>query len=652
MASMTKYLLGEFELDPGSYSLVRDSVPVAISRKRFEVLLHLVEQRHRVVTRRELVERFWDGHEVYEENLTKCISEVRRALDDQHKPHRFVETLPAVGYRYIGPLEERARPQHAPAPVAQPQPVATKPETETFIEEEAVAVQAKTAVTPAPLQPRPSGGTHRARWAAILSLAVLITLFAGALIFYPNRLNSSDVDPRAIRSLAILPFTPLGDQNRDEFLELGMADALITKLSSIRQVAVMPMGSVRKYTKLIQDPIAAGNELKVESVLEGSIQRLPDRVRVTVRLLRVADGAAIWAETFDDSIADIFALQDSISEKVAIALAVRLSLPEKVRITRRYTENREAYQFYQMGRYFWNKRTQDGVKKGIEFFELAIKEDSNYALAYAGLADSYVVANFSLLPPREVFPKAKQAALKALEIDGTLAEPHAALAFATMVYDRDWLTAEREFRRALDLNPYYGEAHEWYALSLAATGRIQEAKTEAELAKQTDPTSLAISVGAAWVSFLARDYDKTIAQCDQVIEMEPSFGLAYFYRGLAYEQKHMFEKAIADLETAKPSQTRPTVLGALGHAYAKAGNHTKARKMLRDLEELSQKGYFPGYQTALIHIGLGENDEAFALIEKSYKERYPAMIHVNVEPRLDPIRSDPRFKALVQRIGL
>lgn len=655
MASTTKYLLGEFDLEPDSHSLVRDSAPVPISRKRFQVLLYLIEQRHRVVTRRELLERFWDGQEVYEENLTKCVSEIRKALDDQQKPHRFIETLPAVGYRYTGTVEEQVLTHgtttaavetiDAPDITGRGQPsddLAPSHRDETFV--------------PDQRRPELHSGYRRsfARAAVIISLLAIVALAGAAVVLYPDRMNSAAaaIDSGAIHSLAILPFKPISEQNRDEFLELGMADALITKLGNIRQVTVTPTGSVRKYTNLTQDPIAAGNELKVESVLEGSIQRLSDRIRVNVRLVKVADGSSLWAETFDEKFADIFTLQDSISEKVASALAVRLSTPERERITKRYTESSEAYQLYQKGRYFWNKRTQEGLKKGIDFFEQAIRKDPNYALAYAGLADSYLVANFNLLPPHEVFPKAKQAALKAVEIDGALAEPRAALAFTTMVYDRDWPAAEREFRRALDLNPNYGMAHQWYALSLAAIGRLDEAVAEAKKAQQADPISLAINANAGWVSFLARDYDQTIEHCNKVIEMDPGFGLAYYYRGLAYEQKGLFDKAIADLETAKGSQARPTVLGALGHAYAVAGNKTKAHAMLRELEELSRTRYFPGFQIALIYIGLGEKAEAFALIEKSYSERYPALIHFNVEPRLDPIRTDPRFKSLVQRIGL
>jgi TolB-like protein/DNA-binding winged helix-turn-helix (wHTH) protein/Tfp pilus assembly protein PilF len=633
MASTKKYALGEYELEPDSFSLTHELTPVPISRKRFQILLYLIEERHRVVTRQELVARFWEGQEVYEENLTKTISEIRRALDDQQKPHRCIETLPAIGYRYIGPVEELEITE-AVSPIHAELSAASKNPAE------------------APVALRSGAGRLRAQAIVIISLFAIVALSA-AVIVYPYRMNSrAAADSTEIRSLAILPFKPISEQSRNEFLELGMADALITKLSNIREVVVAPTSAVRKYTSLTQDPIAVGRELKVQSVVEGSVQKLGDHIRVTVRLVRVSDGLSLWAETFDEKFADIFGLEDSISEKVASALVVRLNKPEMERITKRYTESSEAYQLYQKGRYFWNKRNEEGLKRGIEFFEQAISKDPNYALAYAGIADSYLVANFNLLPPKDVFPKAKEAALKALEIDGTLAEPRAALAFTTMVYDRNWTAAEREFHRALELNPNYGQAHQWYALSLAATGRMDEAVAEAERAQQVEPVSLAISAAAGWVSFLARDYDRTIEQCTKGIEMDPTFGLAYFYRGLAYEQKGKLDKAISDLETAKASQARPTILAALAHAYAMAGDRTRAEAMLRDLEELSRKRYFPGYQLALIYVGLGKRDEAFALLERSYRERYPALIHINVEPRLDPIRSDPRFANLVQRVGL
>jgi TolB-like protein/DNA-binding winged helix-turn-helix (wHTH) protein/Flp pilus assembly protein TadD len=633
MTDIRKYSLGDFDLDPGNYSLVRDSLSVPISRKRFHVLLYLIEQRHRVVTRQELVERFWDGHEVYEENLTKCISEVRKALDDQQKPHRFIETVPAIGYRYIGPLEER-------------------PATPEFSGVESEAVVPLPILEEQAPPPVPPVSKMRTRAAVAVLVAATAVLAATAAILYTRiPLRAAADNPAAIHSLAILPFKPISEQHRDEFLELGMADALITKLSNIRQVAVASTGSVRKYIDLTQDPIAAGKELRVESVLEGSIQRLHDRIRVTARLLKVSDGSCLWAETFDEEFADIFTLQDAISEKVAGLLVVHLTTSERERITRRYTENREAWELYQKGRYFWNKRTEDGLKKSIGFFEEAIRQDPNYALAYAGLADSYLV-QFTFLPPKDVYPKAKHAAFKALQIDDALAEPHAALAFATMIFDWDWKQSEREFQRTFELNPNDGLARQRYAVSLAAVGRMNEAISEAKRAQDAEPLSLSLIANTCWVSFLARDYGEAIEQCNKSIEMDPSFAPAYIYRAMAYEQKGMFDKAIADLETARGLKPGPALFGALGHAYGMSGNETKAQMVLVELEELSGKRYFPAYQMALVHVALGQNDEALALLEKAYEDRYPWLILLNVEPRLDPIRSDPRFADFVDRIGL
>jgi TolB-like protein/DNA-binding winged helix-turn-helix (wHTH) protein/Tfp pilus assembly protein PilF len=650
MVTTLKYRLGEYELDPSAYSLSRASTPVPVGRKRFEVLLYLVRERHRVVTRNELVERFWDGLEVYEENLTKCISELRKALDDQHKPHHCIETIPAVGYRYIGAVEERLpapesfTTDNETADVLVIPEVAQKSSAEpAVIEAETVLVGSRSEMTFA-VRPRPI--------VFVLALfAAFMALAAVAVFVYSFKRPSNTATAWGIQSLAILPFKPISEQNRDEFLELGMADALITKLSTTTQMSVVPTGLVRKYASLTQDPIAAGKELKVDSVLEGSVQKLQQRIRVNVRLVRVADRSFLWAETFDEQFADIFSLQDSISERVVQALAVHLSTPEKQRILKRDTDNVEAYQLYQKGRYFWNKRTEDGLVKSIGFLEQATKADPQYATAYAGLADAYISANnFSLLPRKEVDAKAKYAARKAIEIDNNLAEAHAALAFSTMLFDWDWTNSEMEFRKAINLSPNYGPAHQWYAVSLVSARRFDEAIAEANEAQHVDPLSLFINAGVGWISFLVRDYDRTIAECTKTLEMEPGFAPAHLYRGMAYEQKGMFEKAIADLESASDSDGGASFSGALGHAYAVAGKKAEARMLLRDLKE--SKHYFPPYQLALIHVGLGEKEEALNLLEKSYEERYPWLMHLAVEPRLDPLRSEPRFKTLINRIGL
>ena len=632
------YVLGEFALIPDTYSLLRGDVPVPISRKRFDVLLYLVEQRHRAVTRQELIERFWDGHEVYEENVTKCISELRKALDDQQKPYRLIETLPTLGYRYIGNVEGQQMPAEAPAPRVS----GLEPVEQPLLPEVPVPVVGRSSWQPT---------AQRIAMTLLLVVAVVTTTVA---IMNPGRLRSlvfADASQN-IRSLAILPFKPVSEQNRDEFLELGMADALITKLGNLRQVIVLPTAAVRKYASLTQDPIAAGNELKVDSVLDGSVQKLDQRIRVTVRLIKIQDGSSLWAETFDEDFTDIFSVQDSISQRVVGALSVRLSTPEKEQIAKRFTENGEAYQLYQKGRYFWNKRTPEGLLKSVEFLEEAVKKDPNYALAYAGLADSYIAAtNFNVVPATELYPKAKDAALRALKIDNTLAEAHAALAFSRLLFDWDWQASEADFRRAIEFSPNYGQARQWYAVSLVSAGRFAEAMAEAEKAKQVEPLSLPINAGMGWVSFLSRNYDRTIDECTKTLEMDSTFGPAYVYRGLAYEQKGMLDKAIADFETAGKLQERPSIFGALGHAYALSGQREKALKLLRDAKDSTNR-YFPAYHRALIHVGLGQNDEAIRLLEQAVYERYPWLIHLNAEPRLDPLRGDPRFQNLVKKVGL
>jgi TolB-like protein/DNA-binding winged helix-turn-helix (wHTH) protein/Tfp pilus assembly protein PilF len=650
-----KYHLGEYELDPRAYALSRGSTPAPVSRKPFEVLLYLVKERHRVVTRHELVEQFWEGHEVYEENLTKCISELRKALGDQQKPHRHIETLPAVGYRYIGVVEELAPPRESFTIHNETADAATLSASERAQDSPADAAVLEAEHVPAGFRSHMTS-TARPRPSALIVTLLLAFIAAGAVALsvysFRGASKMAPPSPGAIHSLAILPFELISEHSRDEFLELGMADALITKLSNLVQVSVLSTGSVRKYAGLTQDPIAAGKELKVDSVLEGTVQKQNERIRVTVRLLRVSDRSFLWGETFDEQFADIFSLQDSISERVAQALAVRLNSPEKERITKGYTDNGEAYQLYQAGRYSWNKRTEDGLLKSIGFMEQATLANPQYATAYAGLADAYIAAsNFNLLSPEEVYPKAKSAARKAIQIDNSLGEAHAALAFSTMLFDWNWADSEREFRKAVDLSPKYGPAHQWYAVGLASAGRFDEAIAEASKAQHADPLSLFINAGIGWVSYLVRDYDRTILECTKTLEMEPGFAPAHVYRGMAYEQKGMFDKAIADLEAARDSQERPSFSGALGHAYAVAGKKAEARMLLRDLKESSAKHYFPPYYLALIYVGLGEREEALNLLERAYEERYPWLIHLNVDPRLDPLRSEPRFKNLVSRIG-
>jgi tetratricopeptide (TPR) repeat protein len=431
-----------------------------------------------------------------------------------------------------------------------------------------------------------------------------------------------------------------------------MADALITRLSTVRQLVVRPSSSIFKYTAADQDPLEAGRQQIVDAVLDGKIQQAGDRVRVTVQLIRVKDGQQLWAEKFDEKFTDIFALQDAISERVAAALALQLTGTEQDRLTKRYTEDTQAYELYLKGRYFWNKRTSESLQKGIDYFNQAIQKDSRYALAYAGLADSYIIlGNFGLVPPKDAYPKAKIAAEEALKLDSDLVEAQVSLAFVKALFERDWPGAEAGFRRAIELNSNYGPAHQWYGVCLAGAGRLDEAVTELKRAQQVDPLSLTISSVVGWMFYLARDYDKAIAQEKIALEMDPNFALAHRYLGLAYEQKGMYAEAISEFQKARAlSASRPSDSSSLAHAYALAGRTAEAQQILHKAKE--RDVYFPAYDIALIHVGLGQKDPAFEWLDQAVEERSPWLIHLTVDPRFDPLRSDRRFKNLIQQIGL
>ena len=647
-----KYLLGDHELDAGSHSLARGDSPIPLSRKRFQVLLCLVEERDRLVTRQELLERFWDGHEVYEENLTKCISEIRKALGDQ-KPHRFIETIPAVGYRYIGSCAEIAR---------QPEPSVFAVEKtrglRVVVEEEGEQSNGYASARPL-LSPAVAKRVSKTTWiVSALSISVLITVIASAVATHrftsragiaPSLTNHSP-----IRSLAVLPFKPINSQNRDEYLELGMADTLIAKLSNVKQLIVRPTSAIRKYTTIDQDPVAAGREQGVDAVLDASIQELGDRVSVTVRLLRVADGSTLWSFRCEDACADVFAAQDAISEQIAQAIKASLSDDEKRLLAKHYTDNKDAYQEYLKGRYYWNKKTAEEIKKAIYYFQSAIDKDPTYALAYAGLSDAYHAQHIYDLPhaPRAI-PRARAAALKALEIDDTLAAAHASLAPLKWIYDWDFGGGETEFKRAIELDPNYSTAHHWYALCLSNIGRHEEAIPEIKRAAELDPLSPMISTDVGLVLSYARKYDEAIAQFHETLEMTPDFFEAHHLLGQTLIFKGMFAEALSEYQ--KLADTGVSILGIegeIGYAYAKAGKTDEALEILRELKEQvkSDEGLLMA-ERAFVYTGLGNKDEAFKLLNKLADRHDNWLRLLNTYPLLDDLHSDPRFTELTRRVG-
>jgi DNA-binding winged helix-turn-helix (wHTH) protein/TolB-like protein/Tfp pilus assembly protein PilF len=462
-----------------------------------------------------------------------------------------------------------------------------------------------------------------------------------------------DGGKRALTSIAVLPFSLIGGGSGDEYLKLGMADALITRLGNIHKIVLRPTSAVRKYVSHEQDSIMLGQKLGVDVVLEGAIRRRGRYVRITVQLVSVSGGTTLWAGRFDEKFTDIFAVEDSISEQVAEALILKLTSDEKRRLTRRYTEDVEAYQAYLKGRYFWNKRTEEGMRKGVECFRQAIETDPLYALAYAGLADSYnLLGIYSGSAPRETFPKAKAAAVKALEIDDALAEAHTSLAFVLQYFDWDWARAEREYRRALELNPDYATAHHWYANYLITMGRHAEAMEEMRLAQRLDPLSTIIEGNIGNHLYYTRRYDRAMEHFRKMLEMEPDFYGTHTNLGGVYEQKGMYGEAISEFEKALALDDNLPTRAWLGHAYALAGMTAAAHEVIGDLEERAQSRYISPYDIAVIYVGLGDVGRAFAWLEKAYQDRSDSLVWLAVDPRLDGIRGDPRLTDLMERVGL
>jgi serine/threonine-protein kinase len=457
-------------------------------------------------------------------------------------------------------------------------------------------------------------------------------------------------------SIAVLPFTNLSADPEQEYFCDGMAEEIINALTHMEGLRVVARTSAFSFRGKEMDIREIGRKLNVETLLEGSVRKAGNRVRITAQLVDVADGYHLWSEKYDRDMEDIFAIQDEISLAIVDKLKVRLLGGEKENLVKRYTDNIEAYNLYLKGRYFWSKRTEQGLKKGIEYFKRATKKDAHYALAYAGLADSYsLLCSYHILSPEESIPRAETAAKRAMEIDDSLAEAYEALAHVRILYDWNWSESEQEFKRAIQVNPGFATAHQRYSLLLTVTGQLDEAIVQIKQAQELDPLSLIINTDVALIFYIARQYDRAIEQSRNVIEMDLNFGVAHFVLGLAYEQKKSYKDAIEELQQGISASGGITVMtGALGHTYAVSGNRDKALTVLNELKELSKRRYVSPYSIAIVYIGLGEKDQAFEWLQKAYEDRSVWLIHLHlkVDPRLDSLRRDARFKALLKKMGL
>jgi eukaryotic-like serine/threonine-protein kinase len=460
--------------------------------------------------------------------------------------------------------------------------------------------------------------------------------------------------PKTIDSIAVLPFENASADPNAEYLSDGITESLISSLSHLPKLRVMARSTVFRYKGQVLDAQKVGRDLNTRTVLTGRVVQRGDALIIGTELVDVENGWRLWGEQYNRKLADIFAIQEEIANEISEKLRLSLTGEEKKRLTKRHTQNAAAYQDYLKGRYYWNKRTAKAVKKGIEYFEQAIEKDPSYPLAYAGLADSYGILGFyGYAAPRDAFPKAKAAALKALEMDEALPEAHASLAYVNFYYDWDWFGAEREFKRSIELNPSYATARMFYSGYLAVMGRRQEALAESEKARELDPLSLINNTNVALLLYFARQYDQAIEQCSRTLEMDPNFVVAHAWLGQTYLQKGRFHEACKEFQTATElSEGSPFYIAMLGHAYAVAGDLSEAHKLLDQLKKLSVGAYVSSYSIAEVYVGLGDRDKAFEWLQKACEERSRALVFIGGEPGLDPLRSDPRFQDLLRRVGL
>jgi TolB-like protein/Flp pilus assembly protein TadD len=492
---------------------------------------------------------------------------------------------------------------------------------------------------------------------------IYVVVIAGAIsvgLFFLGRYSASrgtapQVESVTVpqKSIAVLPFDNLSRDPDNAYFTEGVQDEILTRLAKVADLKVISRTSTQQFKSVPEDLPRIAKQLGVAHVLEGSVQRANDQIRVNVQLINALTDAHLWAETFDRKLTDIFAVESEIAKTIADTLQAKLSGAEQHAIAARPTVNTEAHQLYLKGRFFWNKRTGNDLKKSIDYFQQAITADPNYALAYAGIADAYVfLPGYNAGTPQDCYPKAMAAAKKALELDDTLAEAHTTLALAIWYYDFDFSQANREFQRALELNPNYAIAHQQYGNNtLSALGRFEDAIAEGKRAVELDPLSLVINADLGTDYYFSRRYEEAITQLRKTLEMDPGFYYAYVNLGWALEAKGNLDEAISEYQKARALNDDPFVLGLLGHAYASSGNQTEAIKILEQLKQLSRQRYVSAYSFVVVYIGLGNKEEALHWLEQGYQDRAGNDIGwIRVDSLVDPLRGDPRFEAIAEKI--
>jgi TolB-like protein/DNA-binding winged helix-turn-helix (wHTH) protein/Tfp pilus assembly protein PilF len=616
------YSFEGFELDLRRYELRRNGRVLKLEKIPMELLILLVSRNGDLVTREEIVEKLW-GKDVFietEHGINTAIRKLRQALGDDPENPRFVKTVVGKGYRFSATIT---------SPPEQAEALPLK-------DQENVPAAASEFLK------------HK-RWfwgAAIALVLVLGLLLAANVAGFRDRLTGKNTQ---ISSLAVIPLENLSGDKSQEFFADGMTDELITDLAQNSNLRVISRTSVMRY-KATRKPLPEiARELGVDAIVEGTMERAGNRVRVRAQLIRASDDRHMWAESFERDLPDVLGLESEVASSIARQVQMKL-LSDRPPVGRKI--NPAAYEAYLKGRYAWNRRGEAALQEGIQFFHQAIALEPTYAEAYSGLADSYTTLGYlSYLPPREAFPQARAAAEKAISLDSSLAEPHASLAYISFYFDWNWTAAEAEFRKAIALNPNYATAHDYYCSFLTAMQRPNEARAQIERALQLDPLSLSINSDVGFQMVYSYQYDAAIEQLKKTLQMNPKFPLAHLWLGRAYQAKGMFDQAMVEYQaTDSALPDWPVTVAGIGNLQGYAKKDADARLTLARLDNISKTKYVTPYGVALVYAGMGDKDQAFHWLEKAFDDRANWLVWLRFDPRWDSIRSDPRYADLVRRI--
>ena len=632
------YEFGRFRVSAGDRLLLRDQEVVQLTPKVFDILLVLVESSGQVISKDGLMKKVWPDSFVEEGNLKQNISLLRKALGGGQNGHRYIETVARRGYRFVAPVRESLSDRlDSPGDNVSAAVVVVEPATDVTSESDTANVSREAVVQYV------IGSLNRHRRVGLVSLLFLIVVAAG-IVYFTRSGKVVDGSSSIIESIAVLPFVNEASDSDAEYFSDELTESLVNNLSQLPKLRVVPRSVVLNYKGHETDPRKIARDLNVRAVLTGRVHRRGDTLSIQVDLIDATNVAQMWGQHYDRRVSDILLVQEDISRDIFENLRLKLSVEEQKQL--------EAFSLYLKGRNSWNKQTEDGLLHGIEYFQKAIEVDQNYAPAYAGLADCYnMLVVYGISQPKDAFPRAKEAATKALSIDGTLAEARTSLAFIRHRWDWGRDEAEKEFQLAIKYKPSYAPAHQWYSSYLVAMGRFDEAIAEAKRAEELEPLSFISNSHLGWILYLAGRYDEAIAHCKRLLDVDPNFFPARRYLGLAYEQKGMYAEAIDQFQQGVKLSGSPLMMSLLGHAYAASGKRTEAQRILAELDQQKQR-YVSPYTVATIYAGLGDKDQAFKWLEKAFEERDIWLMNMKVDHVLKPIRSDQRFTNLIQRIGL